>query len=371
MYDGPSSVLVDYDPEYETPAIASLLEFISSFEYQICSVTLRLDWPNESILERLLEGTFGQARILKVISNPDFSSLDVLREYQHSSFTRLESLHFQNAAPPWLNWGLSNLTELRLEDKGWTKPIFECHSVISRCPSLERLVVKGFKCPSLDDVAITPVLLNKLKILEIEPGTISGLDTLLASIQPEDGSLHVIVSLGDYGDGLKNFMDVLRQFIDRSRATTLQFISRKGPHFASSIGVLPHIQTLVLEGFYFSDLAPCREYPGDPAYYFNPAPVTTKLRLWLHVRCLCLRRCTLQVQHASHLVSSPPTSAIYLNSCYKQNYDGRSLPFDTKVTKEDTDALSRLVPLAHIVTDESKEWVDVMLALKGRFINHD
>ncbi|KAG8691301.1 hypothetical protein FRC08_010212 [Ceratobasidium sp. 394] len=354
------------DAQNPAPMVARLLDFLLPLMCQVCSMTLVLGWPKGYIVTKLLDcwtthGSPENAKALKIDSNPEFTLLDIPASLPYTSVLRsLEVLHFRNIAPPWLNWPFRNLVDLRLEartySEDWPITQFELASMLRSCPKLQYLEFSGFKIERSLEPTLSPAALNELQVLNIWCTTTQMLASLLAVIAPGTNPLRLEISLFYGCTNLNIAFAALHLFLERSNVTTFYLVSSNELCFASQIGPLPRVQTLVLTHCYFSDVAKLPSYTQDPTVYVNPRPVHPESVIWPELRALYLENCILEKEHLYQLVSHHSIQTLNMRDCYQGQQANKEFVIDAQTSGEYVQFLSELVPKVAYFTGEQGEW---------------
>ncbi|KAG8785623.1 hypothetical protein FRC12_017349 [Ceratobasidium sp. 428] len=375
--DDNNDVPASYDDHFEAPELDNLGTFIASLMQQVCSITLDINDANAAILERLLRATSGRAKVLKVMSLDQFDVLNIPSWHQRSAFYSLETLHCCNTIPPCRNWRLYNLTDLRLQVtstkryRSWSMSQLEFSSLLSSCPKLQYLMAEIPWFSELPSHVQKPVLLGELKVLDIKSEGLSVLESILATINPGEDSLYLSISLFESPERFQIFSFALHEFLGRSNVPMLHLRNKYIPSFASQLGSLPHVQTLSLQGWRFTDLANAGVYQGDHPVYSttnpNPSPGPPYRTLWPQVQQLFLKYCTLEKEHVGHLISSRALQKVVLNHCHIYNETSTRLQLDSQTFDKYLGSLSRTATEIQHVTDKSETWLGPIFKLKERY----
>ncbi|KAG8768508.1 hypothetical protein FRC12_005512 [Ceratobasidium sp. 428] len=347
------------------PMVNRLMNFLSPLMPQVCSLTTVLSWPYESTLELLLDcwklhGTPGQAKVLKTLSNMGLAHITIRSPESYTPFLEsLEVLHLHNTILSWSNFLFHNLTvfETSVGEGQWTIALFELAGILSSCPKLQRLSLDGLMIEPFLAPQPKSILLRDLQQLQItgfsniqQMDGAAMLESVLAMIIPGQHALDVEISLSYISKSSQRAIDAVRTFVERANVIKLYVrgyqTSRiwNNVYFATQLGPLPRVQTLILEEWGFSDIAEFEEVYLDPVTCDNLRPINPEVILWPDVRKLYLHRCFLEKAHLRHLISLQSIQTLYLKQCY-DGYQSRR-PFDvgTQSSTEYVQLLSQVVP---------------------------
>lgn len=350
--------------EEESFMVHRLADFLSPLTPRICSLTVSIPWPYESTLKMLTDlwvahGTPGHAKVLKVRAHPELAELNV-----HSStlykwfFESLEILHLRNAVLPWPKFAFGNLIELRIEvrEGEWSMTSSELAAILASCPRLQHLTLDHLLIETTSSSNPKPVLLSELQTLELggfdHIGVNSAvmLESVLSMINPSQNALSVSISLR-YFSGPRTALDALGSFINRSNVTTLRvygpeasMMSSQDPYFASQLGPLPRVQTLVLDKWCFCDSLEVEQMYRPAKTYENPRPINPELVLWPQLQNLYLHRCRLERGHLRQLISLHSLQSLFMRNCYDGSKPRSPFDIGTPTSEEYVQLLSAVVP---------------------------
>ncbi|KAG8708744.1 hypothetical protein FRC09_001068 [Ceratobasidium sp. 395] len=338
------------DPDrLRAPMIDRLINFLTPLMPQVYSLTTFLSYPYDSTLELLLNcwkehGIPGRAKILKTLSHPELAHITIRSPEFYTPFLEsLEVLQLHNTIlDPWSRFLFPNLTEFETSvgEGRWTMSLPELATVLSSCPKLQRmslsgLIIKPF--PSRKPKP-KPIFFQDLQKLQI--GGFSNLlnmdgaamlESVLALILPGQNPLNLEVRLSYIHKSPQRAIDVVRAFVERANVTQLRVHGpevdcfKPSPYFASQLGPLPRVQTLVLEEFCFCDVVRVKSHlinfddDSGPSIdeYDNPRPINPEVVLWPDVRNLYLSQCVLEEEHLRYLISLHSVQSIHMKDCLK------------------------------------------------------
>jgi hypothetical protein len=323
----------------DVKSVSKLLPFITPLKSQIRSLELVLSGPCQYLLSSLLNELItpdvsdsNSMKMLRIKYDLDhmaleFQALHPLMTSSHYSsdcqafFSSLEVLDLRNITPPWYNMTtLGNLVDLRLEartgDQEWSVTQAELAAALESCPKLRSLVIVKpavARSPKSDQ---WPVRLNELRTLSLRCLFADDeLELALSIIAPGPYPLTVRLDFSVLPGFKPGCLDALRSFCDRSNIATLYGagVYIYDPWFASEIGTLPRVQTLALQGCYFSDSAHGLFAEGVPITIPNPSNPTQAL--WPQLQNLYLYKCRLDKDHLCRLLSLHSIQTLRLKDC--------------------------------------------------------
>ncbi|KAG8768509.1 hypothetical protein FRC12_005513 [Ceratobasidium sp. 428] len=363
-----------YDPSFPgsdrlpPPMVSRLVDFLSPLMPQVCSLTTVLSWPYECTLEMLLEcwtahGTPGQAKVLKTLSNLMRVQISTRFPESYASFLgSLEVLHLHNTMlSDWSSFSFHNLTEFETsmgEDQS-TIALFELAAILSSCPKLQRLSLDGQMIEPFPAQQPKSALLQDLRELEVtgfsnirEMDGAAMLESLLTMIIPGLNALDVEISLSYISKTPQRAIDAVRAFVERANVTRLRIHAYETSHFwdhtyfASQLGPLPRVQTLILEEWGFADVAHFEETDETPITCDNLRPINPEVVLWPDVRTLYLHHCFLEKAHLRQLISLQSIHTLYMKECFNGYQSRRPSPLKpgSQESTEYVQLLSQLVP---------------------------
>ncbi|KAG9076919.1 hypothetical protein FRC06_009213, partial [Ceratobasidium sp. 370] len=349
------------------PMVARLLHFLSPLMNQVCSMTVVLYSPSEYIVTRLLDywasyGIAGKGKVLKIELNPGYRLVEISSPLFYARVLKsLEVLHFYNVLPrPWSNWSLGNLVDFRLgvplDDQHWSMTQSELAFVLGLCPKLQYFELSGLQIQRSRGPTPSPATLNELRVLDIGCITADMLVSVLAVINPGGNPLRLEISLSPDCTNTNKAIVAMHLFLERSNVTTLHLISSGEPCFASQIGPLPHVQTLVLNHCYFSDVANVPCYTEDSDVYVNPRPIDPGVVLWPQLRALYLEDCILEKEHLHRLVSLHSIQTLYMRDCYNGQEANEQFAINPQTAAEYVQLLSELVSKVAYFVGEQGVW---------------
>ncbi|KAG9078909.1 hypothetical protein FS749_009032 [Ceratobasidium sp. UAMH 11750] len=278
-----------------------------------------------------MHGTPGQAKILKSQANPELSNLVIRSSPASRSFLEsLRILHLHNTVISWPDFSFGNLIELEIKvgEGEWTMALPELAAVLASCPRLHHLGLDGLAIKPFPSPNPRPILLNDLRVLRIagfhslhgEDGA-GMFESVLALIRPGQNTMSVDISLAYVSKSPQQAIEAVCSFVNRSNVTTLRvqayLISRfwKSPYFASQLGPLPRVQTLILDDWAFSDVVHCEDEDFEPKTYENPCPIDTNQVLWPQVQNLYIQGCILERDHLMRLISFHSIQTFCMRNC--------------------------------------------------------
>ncbi|KAG8702999.1 hypothetical protein FRC12_018116 [Ceratobasidium sp. 428] len=340
FYDDISST--DDHRDHPAQMACRLRNFLLPLAPQMCSLNLSLTSGMYYLPDLLTDwwstrGTSGQAKALMVRTDQglpllQMEGLDLPNFIHHRRrkadfFQSLESLVLRNSIPTgWQNWSLNNLVMLMLETghNGWSVAQTELASVLASCPRLECVFFVNIRIRDLDGPVLQPILLRELRLLVTD--TLSNdqtIESILAMVKPGPHALSMSIAIPHLSESphVHPVIAALRSFVDQNNVEAL-FLRHfgQGPCFATQFGPLPRIKTLVLDGFYFSDIAlidrrvsPMRTRTSR---WNNPNPMSPGFVLWPDLKNLYLETCILQNDHLHRLLSLHSIQALYIRKCY-------------------------------------------------------
>ncbi|KAG8777675.1 hypothetical protein FRC12_000261 [Ceratobasidium sp. 428] len=330
------------------PMVNRLMGFLSPLMPQVCSLTTFLSYPYDSTLKMLLDcwkrhGIPGRPKTLKTLSHMELAHITIRSPKSYTSFLEsLEVLHLHNTVlKSWSRFLFPNLIEFETSvgEGEWTIKLPELATVLSSCPKLQRLSLSRLIIDPFPprEPKPEPSFLQDLQKLQV--GGFSDalgrdgaamLESVLALIIPGQSSLNLEVDLSYIYKSPQRAIDVVRAFVERANVTQLHVHGsqvdglRRNPYFASQLGPLPRVQTLILEEFCFCNvvrLKPSRLNFDDSGpsidEYNNPRPINPELVLWPDVRSLYLSECVLEEGHLRYLMSLHSVQAVYMQDCLK------------------------------------------------------
>ncbi|KAG9088600.1 hypothetical protein FS749_002035 [Ceratobasidium sp. UAMH 11750] len=370
--DGDTDSDVDWlsagdDNQNPAPMVTRLLDFLTPLMPQVCSLNVTLSWPEEYILAKLLNcwtmhGVSGKPKALTLESSPEYILVELDSPlYDLDILESLEVLHLYNVVPPWFDWPFGNLIDLRLGahlyDEDWYMTQSELVTMLTLCPKLQHLKLNGLVIENPQAITSNPVALNELRVLEVDcaANTIT-LACVLAIISPSEKSLRLEISLLRGYTNPHEALVAISLFLERSNVTTLHLSSFGEPCFASQIGPLSRVQTLVLNHCYFCDVANVTGFAESLGRYVNSRPVPSGSLLWPHLRALYLRDCIVEKEHLYRLVSLHSIRTLHMRGCYQSREADTQFVMDSPTSEEYVQLLSELVPNIAYFMGRHGEW---------------
>ncbi|KAG8777676.1 hypothetical protein FRC12_000262 [Ceratobasidium sp. 428] len=315
------------DPDQvPAPMVNRLVNFLTPLMPQVRSLTTFLSYPYESTLKLLLDcwktyGTPGQAKALKTLSNMELAHITIRSPKAYTSFLEsLEVLHLHNTVlKSWSSFLFPNLIEFKTSvgEGEWSIALPKLAGILSSCPKLQRLSLNGLRVKPFPTSRPKPILLQDLRELRISgygdthetDRAATTLEYVLDMIIPGQDALDLELALPGISKSPQRAINAVTGFEDN-------------PYFASQLGPLPRVQTLILEEFCFCDVVRVESrllnFEDDGLNldeYNNPRPINPELVLWPDVRNLCLCQCVLEEEHLCHLVSLHSVQALYMQGC--------------------------------------------------------
>ncbi|QRV82914.1 hypothetical protein RhiJN_10930 [Ceratobasidium sp. AG-Ba] len=226
-----------------------------------------------------------------------------------------------------------------------------------QCLSLQNIDLQAsYKYPT------RPIELKELRILELDGHDVDSLVTLgLSSIKPGRHPLALSVPIPnvEYLD-TRPILKALHKFVKRYNVTTL-YVDDYGskPFFASQLGPLPHVKTLVLANCCLSNNGLARSYsPREFDSYPNPCPVETMSQvLWPSLENLYLWNCVLEKKHMYELFSVHRIKLLYLRESYQEGtYPEEGYEMDFQMEQEYAQYVSSVVHKAEAFKPGWKSW---------------
>ncbi|KAG8721312.1 hypothetical protein FRC12_019204 [Ceratobasidium sp. 428] len=339
--------------QHPASMVTKLLEFLMPLMRQVFSLSLNLDWPHEYIAAQLIDcwttnGISGQAKILKIDSSSDYGLVKISSPIHYLKYLEsLQVLHLCNIDPPWTSWTFNNLIDLRFEfhydDNNQSMHISKLGSMLTSCPKLKRLALGGFKVKISRDFTIRRIVLGELQCLEVgyeTTGTL--LSHVLETISPGENTLRLKLSLGD--KDLQRALALVRLFLDRANVKILHLVNPGEPHFASELGALPRVQTLILDSWHFSSVVKIVDDILDTETYQNPLRFNPEVVLWSDLRELYLDFCVLEKEYLFKFVSHCSIETLHLRGCFRDQQILKEFQIDSQASDEYVQLLSEVVP---------------------------
>ncbi|KAG8698936.1 hypothetical protein FRC08_005619 [Ceratobasidium sp. 394] len=338
--------------------------FLLPLAPQLYSLTASIPWPYHSTLTMLTDlwaahGSPGHAKVLKVRAHPERAELELCSSTSYQPLlASLEVLHLHNAVLPRSNYAFGNLIELRIVIGGgkWSLTLSELAAILASCPRLQHLTLARLLIETTTPTP-EPVLLAELKTLELGRFSYrSGgdsptmLELVLSILNPGQNALCMTIALGYLG-GSQQPLDAVGSFIARSNVTSLSvsgpdvsMMPMYDPYFASQLGPLPRVQTLVLDKWHICDSFEVKLMSGRIKTYENPRPINPEVVLWPQLQSLYLRECNLEKDHLRQLVPPHSIQSLFMRDCC-DGYKPQS-PSDagTSTSEEYVQLLSAVVP---------------------------
>ncbi|KAG8707493.1 hypothetical protein FRC08_000468 [Ceratobasidium sp. 394] len=350
------------------PMVRRLGNFLLPLAPQLCSLTASIPWPYESTLTMLIglwaaHGSPGHAKVLKVRAHPEFPALELRTSAgHHPLLASLEVLHLHDAVLPRSDYEFGNLIELRivLRDGDWAEEwsltSSKLATILASCPRLQHLTLAGLLIQTSTPEP-EPVLLAELKTLELgrfiytAEDRPSMLELVLDIFNPGQNPLCMTIALGYLG-GSQRPLEAVGFFIARSNVTSLSvsgpdvlsMTSIDNPYFASQLGPLPRVQTLVLDNWHICDSFEVEQRSGGIKTYENPRPINPEIVLWPQLQSLYLRGCNLEKDRLRQLVSLHSIQSLFMRNCYDGYRPQRPFDAGTSTSEEYVQLLSAIVP---------------------------
>ncbi|KAG8765960.1 hypothetical protein FRC12_007175 [Ceratobasidium sp. 428] len=351
------------------PMVQRLFRFLSPLMPQIRCAAMFIRWPYEAALNRFLDlwtGTSQRTKSLQVQSDSSGINLTIHGSAQNTMrFKSLEALRLHNTNLSWNEFDFKNLIELDIQttsDNGWRMTQSELAAALASCPRLQRLIIDQLDVKPAPAQKPDPAVLAHLRILRLgahdhvvgckEPLMV---EAILGIIDSRQSDLSMDISLS-YIESPQQALDSLISFIHRSNVTTLRVhgCDRPGrnerPCFASQIGPLPNVQTLILEHCYFRDVLRLVEgifIGNEPRVFHNPRPINPEIVIWPSLKNLRLERCSLEKEHMRQLLSHHTIQTLHMRNCFddRQTRDFKNR-FDVGSTtsKDYVRLLSQIIP---------------------------
>ncbi|KAG9098639.1 hypothetical protein FS749_003358 [Ceratobasidium sp. UAMH 11750] len=344
----------NFNEAYPPPMFDRLLHFLTPLMTQVCSLRVSFSRPEQYLLNLLLElwtmhGTVGYAKVLEVNARHELEPLEIspfninsatpgpARPYREF-FQSLEVLELANTMPAWPELSLRNLVCLNLSagTDGWHMTQLEFASVLASVPRLQQLNLQLISVSQSDSPLPSPIPLSELQVLNA--GGFKGslmFETILDTINPGPGPLTMRITLPHCSRSPQRDVATLCSFVNRSNVTTLSVNTYDTvPYFASQLGPLPQVQTLVLKGSCLADVALVRRYGSDDSdSYTNPFPIDPELVLWPRLQNLYLHRCALEKEHTRQLIALHPIKSLYVQGCFEGPGWRAGVPYEEYETK--------------------------------------
>ncbi|QRV97111.1 F-box-like protein [Ceratobasidium sp. AG-Ba] len=375
---GDSDYLEEDSDDSEYTAYELMLDifhpFLGKILPHVCSMVLVFNGPEKHTLNRIIDMCFlhGSAHSLKMFQvqvDRKVSSIPInksLRPVASRStgvrkplFDSLEILHLNNVIPVLSIFNLSSITSLHLE-VGWNYSMAqpELASLLKSSPKLRSLLIEGLEIVEdhrkLYRGTIRLNELQNLSVVDYDNGS-SLLNTLLAIIAPGPKLARLSVR-ADFSQNAHETLSALRTFINNSSVTRLDIrgSTESGYLFASQLGTLTRIKTLVMSQVRFSDKAKTLLSFSNKIHCINnPTPLDVGVTLWPSLQNLYLYACTFEESHTTQLLSAHSVSALYWRKCY---VEGAHLePIGIKPTASEAD-LRFLSTLASKVVHFKDGW---------------
>ncbi|KAG9119855.1 hypothetical protein FRC07_004907 [Ceratobasidium sp. 392] len=357
--------------------LSRLVAFLSPLMPQTCSVTVSLPYPYQSTLNLLMtcwkaHGASGVAKVLKVHADSELAELMVPWSVSFKTFFEsLEVLHLHNTFIAWSRFALNNLTalEIKMGEGHWAMNPSGLAAILASCPKLQHLGLEYLSIGDISEPKPNRAFLGELRTLEIgtfAPGSANGtamLEAALAIIDAGQHALSMKIASYYYNEPIQNTLNVIRSFANRSNVTTLRMYGHNqsrhtgDPLFASQLGPLLRVQTLVLDYWYFCDSMEVEQMIGDPDVYQNPCPINPEQVLWLQLQNLYLNECILEKDHLRELVSLHSIQSLFMRNCY-DGWESRSpIKPKSQVSNEYVQLLSAVVPKVVHSSDAWGVWL--------------
>ncbi|KAG8693926.1 hypothetical protein FRC08_008814 [Ceratobasidium sp. 394] len=363
--DGKAPISPSDFEDSPAPMVVKLGDFLLPLMPQICAVTLVLCSSMTYLPDKLLDwwsshGTIGQAKAFSVQPDRNLLPLEIEalgfgststgrnREF----FRSLKELGLHNTIPQeWTNWSFGNLVSLYLEagNDYLSMAQIELASVLTSCSRLQRLSIDNIIIHSTGP-APNPITLKELQLLDIDTYDVEQMiESVLAIIIPGPSALCMNISIPSTSTFPHPVLDTVLSFINRHNVTTLR-IDNYGdePCFASQLGPLPRVKTLVLHRCYFSDIAQVGHYGerNGSVTYTNPSPVNSWPAIWPNIQNLYIRTCVLQEDHLRRLLLPHSIQSLYIGRCYQGHTLHAGPRMQSPESKQLARSLSDIIPKA-------------------------
>ncbi|KAG8736012.1 hypothetical protein FRC10_009885 [Ceratobasidium sp. 414] len=358
----------DNDERHPTQTVRKILKFLSPLMPQVCSLNLDFPWPLEYVFNVLLScwlshGTIGRAKSLQVQSSAEYSALNIdLPEDCHIFLESLEVLSLYNVLPHWPRLTLSNLVDLQFKlgsiDFGMTQ--VELAAILASCPKLQYFAIDYITIERTYEQEINPIILNELSVLDIGGSNSIGMaNGVLAIIIPGSNTLSIGLPLFEcFLPSEHRIKDEINSFLNRYNVRTLHLYGSPGmPSFATYLGPLPRVQTLVFHHCYLSDnVKVYKRTSTNPEIYINFHPVNPKILLWPQLQNLYLHACFLEKIHLHDLVLPHSVRTLFMWDCCELPRSHGRVRIESPVAQEYVRFLSQVVPKVLYFQDGCSTW---------------
>ncbi|KAG9091498.1 hypothetical protein FS749_016507 [Ceratobasidium sp. UAMH 11750] len=282
-------------------------------------------------------------------------------------FSSLVTLDLRNVYPLWDYLTLTNLVELRFEAislmEWFCITLAELAATLSSCPKLRSLMLLGLRVtPAPGETRPRPVALDDLRVLSLRYMAWEGdIERTISIIHPGPHPLHLSIHLPEEHEpsSINKFLTELCSFFRQSNVTIFYAESIIfNMWFASQLGPLPNVHTLVLRACQISDVT------GTPSTRRrNPCPINPSIVLWPRLRNLYLIRCGLDKHHLRRLLSLHTIQKLHLHWCYDDALPDVDVFLTPRFLEKCRLLLSDLTPSIEMVVndthEETEDWLFV------------
>ncbi|KAG8696817.1 hypothetical protein FRC08_006918 [Ceratobasidium sp. 394] len=362
-------------------SLSSLTNFLAPLMSHADSLELISSMHCQSLLHSMLDRLItdneepGPMRAVRIIHDGEdcdpleceTSHLSLEHDFEDHRvfFSSLVTLDLRNVYPFWDYMTLTNLVELRFEAPG-LKTWFavtqaELAATLASCPKLQSLTLFRLRVTPVP-ARIRPyrVVLDDLRVLSLRCMAWYGeLKTVISMIHPGPHPLHLSLHLPERHESNPEFLVELRSFIRRSNVTVFYADSFGfDTWFASQLGPLPNVHTLVLCSCHMSDIA-----GTGTNRYINPCPIDPSVVLWPQLRKLYLLHCGLDKAHVYRLLSLHAIQTLYLQQCFDDTLPEVNWCMTVQSLEKYRPLLSHLIPEIKILKSDAhadtKDWLFV------------
>ncbi|KAG8721740.1 hypothetical protein FRC08_010621 [Ceratobasidium sp. 394] len=357
----------DHDERHPPLTVRKLLNFLTPLLPRVCSLDLDFPWPLEYVFNAFLHrwlshGTASLPKSLHVQSSRDLNPLNLDLPAYCSEFLRsLEVLTLYNALPSWPSLTLSNLVDLqfKVELSYFEMTQVELAAILASCPKLRSFAIDCITIGRTDEPKAHPVSLDELTVLDIgRSSSISMANDVLAIINPGSGTLSLGLPLFNLPQYPRSATDNIISFLNRYNVGTLHvYGSPREPSFATHLGPLPRVQTLVFHDCYFSGRAQVYRRGMDiPETYIDLAPVNPELVLWPQLQNLYLHSCVLEKNHLYSLVLPHSIQTLHMWDCCELPKSPGRFRIEPSAARGYIQLLSKVVPKVVYFQDGCDTW---------------
>ncbi|KAG8735131.1 hypothetical protein FRC10_010955, partial [Ceratobasidium sp. 414] len=347
--DSGTSGGMQYPVARTAPSLSSLIDFLAPLMPHADSLELISSLPCQHLLYSFTNRLLGpsdkpvQMKAVRIIQDGErnplrFKTSLPLAKFNSKAykafFSSLLTLDLRNVYPLWDHLTLTNLVELRFEALSLKHRVSVTEAglaaTLASCSKLRSLMLYNLRVTQAP-VGAT-VTLNDLRVLSLRCMAWNGeLKRVISMIHPGLHPLHLSVHLPEKHESNTKLLAELYAFSFHT-------------WFASQLGPLPNVQTLVLKGCHISDITMSRA-----SRYVNPSPIDPSLILWPQ----------LQGTHLRQLLSPHSIQTLYLHLCYDDLYS--DIRFLTPQSREEcrlllSDFIPNIKILENDAHDETRDW---------------